>query len=145
MMPPFKTPSNASYFFSGFHCATTSPFFGKLRICSPSGFAGPQPQQALFGAYFSWSDLSFMLDKYTGTEIDNRIAIKSETEDGATRALTYKTLRVQTNEMAAALRSLGLGKGDAIGVFMVRSSRCRAATSLTARSSSGKSLSFTFL
>jgi acetyl-CoA synthetase len=59
-----------------------------------------------------------MLDKYAGTEVDNRIAIKSETEDGATRALTYKTLRVQTNEMAAALRSLGLGKGDAIGVFM---------------------------
>ena len=59
-----------------------------------------------------------MLDKYTGTEIDNRIAIKSETEDGGTRTLTYKTLRVQTNEMAAALRTLGLGKGDAIGVFM---------------------------
>jgi acetyl-CoA synthetase len=59
-----------------------------------------------------------MLDKYTGTEIDNRVAIKSETEDGTTRTLTYKTLRVQTNEMAAALRSLGLGKGDAIGVFM---------------------------
>ena len=59
-----------------------------------------------------------MLDKYAGTEIDNRIAIKSETEDGTTRTLTYKTLRVQTNEMAAALRSLGLGKGDAIGVFM---------------------------
>jgi acetyl-CoA synthetase len=59
-----------------------------------------------------------MLDKYAGTEVDNRVAIKSEIEDGATRALTYKTLRVQTNEMAAALRSLGLGKGDAIGVFM---------------------------
>ena len=59
-----------------------------------------------------------MLDKYTGTEIDNRVAIKSETEDGTTRTLTYKTLRVETNEMAAALRTLGLGKGDAIGVFM---------------------------
>jgi acetyl-CoA synthetase len=59
-----------------------------------------------------------MLDKYAGTEVDNRVAIKAETEDGATRTLTYKTLRVQTNEMAAALRSLGLGKGDAIGVFM---------------------------
>src|SRR5204863_2454944 len=32
--------------------------------------------------------------------------------------LTYKTLRVQTNEIAAVLRGLGLGKGDAIGVFM---------------------------
>jgi acetyl-CoA synthetase len=59
-----------------------------------------------------------MVDKYAGTEIDNRVAIKSETEDGTTRTVTYKALRVQTNEMAAALRSLGLGKGDAIGVFM---------------------------
>jgi acetyl-CoA synthetase len=59
-----------------------------------------------------------MLDKYAGTEIDNRVAIKSETEDGSIRTLTYKSLREQTNKMAAALRSLGLGKGDAIGVFM---------------------------
>ena len=59
-----------------------------------------------------------MLDKYAGTEVDNRLAIKSETEDGAARTLTYKELREQTNKMAAALRSLGLGKGDAIGVFM---------------------------
>jgi acetyl-CoA synthetase len=59
-----------------------------------------------------------MLDKYAGTEIDNRVAIKSETEDGTTRTLSYKALREQTNKMAAALRSLGLGKGDAIGVFM---------------------------
>src|SRR5438132_7825141 len=56
MTPPFKTPSKASYFFSGFHSATTPPLFGKLRMCNPSGFAGPQPQQALFGAYFSCRD-----------------------------------------------------------------------------------------
>jgi acetyl-CoA synthetase len=59
-----------------------------------------------------------MLDKYAGTEIDNRLAIKSEIEDGTTRTLTYKELREETDKMAAALRSLGLGKGDAIGVFM---------------------------
>ena len=59
-----------------------------------------------------------MLDKYAGTEVDDRLAIKSETEDGTARTLTYKELREQTNKMAAALRSLGLGKGNAIGVFM---------------------------
>src|SRR5206468_2679621 len=59
-----------------------------------------------------------MLDKYVGTKIDNRLAIKSETEQGTARTFTYKELREQTNKMAAALRSLGLGKGDAIGVFM---------------------------
>lgn len=59
-----------------------------------------------------------MLDKYAGTKIDNRLAIKSEIEEGTTRTLTYKELREQVNMMAAALRHLGLGKGDAIGVFM---------------------------
>ncbi|PYK09514.1 MAG: AMP-dependent synthetase [Verrucomicrobia bacterium] len=59
-----------------------------------------------------------MLDKYDGTETDNSLAIKSETEDGTMRRLTYKELRNQTDTMAAALRSLGLGRGDAIGVFM---------------------------
>lgn len=59
-----------------------------------------------------------MLDKYAGTKIDNRVAIKSEIEEGTTRTLTYKELREQVNMMAAALRHLGLGKGDAIGVFM---------------------------
>ena len=59
-----------------------------------------------------------MIDKYAGTPTDERIAIKSEIEDGATRTLTYKELREEVNKMAAALRGLGLGKGDAIGVFM---------------------------
>src|SRR5438105_6523712 len=59
-----------------------------------------------------------LLDKYDGTKNDNRLAIKSEIEDGTTRTLTYKELREQVNKMAAALRDLGLGKGDAIGVFM---------------------------
>ncbi len=59
-----------------------------------------------------------MLDKYAGTKIDNRLAIKSEIEDGTTRTLTYKELREEVNKMAAALRALDLSKGDAIGVFM---------------------------
>ena len=59
-----------------------------------------------------------LLDKYAGTDIDNRLAIKSEIEDGTTRTVTYKELREQVDEMAGALRRLGLGRGDAIGVFM---------------------------
>jgi len=59
-----------------------------------------------------------LLDKYAGTKIDNRLAIKSEIEEGTARSLTYKELREEVNRMAAALRGLGLGKGDAIGVFM---------------------------
>ena len=59
-----------------------------------------------------------MLDKYAGTPTNEKIAIKSETENGTTRTLSYKELREEVNKMAGALRSLGLGKGDAIGVFM---------------------------
>jgi acetyl-CoA synthetase len=59
-----------------------------------------------------------MLDKYAGTPIDNRLAIKSETEDGAVRTLSYKELREQVSILAAGLRSLGLRKADAIGVLM---------------------------
>jgi acetyl-CoA synthetase len=59
-----------------------------------------------------------LLDKYADTPTDNKPAIKSEIEDGTKRELTYKELRHQVDLMANSLRTLGLGKGDAIGVFM---------------------------
>src|SRR5262249_56917772 len=59
-----------------------------------------------------------MLDKYADTPTDKKPAIKFETEDGTARTLTYKELREQVDRMANSLRSLGLGKGDAIAVFI---------------------------
>src|SRR5437660_9030391 len=59
-----------------------------------------------------------LLDKYAGTPTDKKPAIKSEIEDGTSRSLTYKELRDEVDRMASSLRSLGLDKGDAIGVFM---------------------------
>jgi acetyl-CoA synthetase len=59
-----------------------------------------------------------LLDKYADTKIDQKLAIKSEIEDGTRRELTYKELRDQVDRMANSLRNLGLGKGAAIGVFM---------------------------
>src|SRR5881409_3970250 len=59
-----------------------------------------------------------LLDKYADTKIDKKLAIKSEIEDGTTREVTYKELRDQVDRMANSLRTLGFGKGDAIGVFM---------------------------
>jgi hypothetical protein len=56
-----QTLGKASYFCSGCHSATTASPSGKLRIRRPSGLAGPQPQQALLGAYFSWSDSFIVL------------------------------------------------------------------------------------
>ena len=58
------------------------------------------------------------LDKYAGTAADQRTALIWEGEEGQVRSLTYRELRQQTNQAANALRSLGLGKGDAIGLFM---------------------------
>src|SRR3954469_2056853 len=88
MIPPFKTPGNASYFDSGFHSATnSSPSpFGKLRMCSPSGLAGPQPKQALLGAYCSWSDCVFTAASLFGVGTVTRAGILPQSRSGIERA-----------------------------------------------------------
>jgi acetyl-CoA synthetase len=58
------------------------------------------------------------LDKYIGSEAENRVAVIAETEEGLNRSVTYLELYIDVNRAANALRSLGLGKGDAIGIFM---------------------------
>lgn len=52
------------------------------------------------------------------TDHGPRSAVIFEGEEGSTRTLTYLELNQQVNKTANALRSLGLGKGDAIGLFM---------------------------
>ena len=58
------------------------------------------------------------LDKWMGTPVQNRAAIRWEGEEGATRILTYGDLHREVNRLANALRGLGLKKGDVIGLFM---------------------------
>jgi len=58
------------------------------------------------------------LDKYIGTSTEHQPALMWEGEDGATRSLTYRELFQEVNKAANALRSLGLGPGDAIGIYM---------------------------
>ena len=58
------------------------------------------------------------LDKWMGTGQEERIALRWEGEEGITRTLTYGQLTSEVNRTANALRSLGLGKGDAIGLYM---------------------------
>ncbi|NOH02497.1 MAG: AMP-binding protein [Chloroflexi bacterium] len=50
--------------------------------------------------------------------ITDQLAVVFEGEEGITRKLTYRELYKEVNKAANALRSLGLGKGDAIGLFM---------------------------
>ncbi len=58
------------------------------------------------------------LDKHIGTPTENQPAFTWEGEEGRTRTLTYGALYRQVNQAANALRSLGLEKGDAVGIYM---------------------------
>ena len=48
----------------------------------------------------------------------DRTAVEWEGEDGRRASLTYRALAVDVNRCANALRSLGLGKGDAIAIHL---------------------------
>lgn len=58
------------------------------------------------------------LDKYMLTPQSEKLALIAETENGDILTLTYAQLFEKVNQTANALRSFGLGKGDAIGLFM---------------------------
>src|ERR1043166_4216316 len=58
------------------------------------------------------------VDKWIGTATENRLAILWEGEEGSTRSLTYGELSREVNRLANALREIGLGKGDVVGIFM---------------------------
>ena len=58
------------------------------------------------------------VDKHQDSAICEQSAVIWEGEEGTTKALTYRELYEQVNKTANALRLLGLGKGDAIGLFM---------------------------
>jgi acetyl-CoA synthetase len=58
------------------------------------------------------------LDKWQATAVRNRPALHWEGEEGHTRTLTYGELALAVNRCANALRSLGLGKGDAVGLYL---------------------------
>jgi acetyl-CoA synthetase len=58
------------------------------------------------------------LDKWMNTPAQNRVAVRWEGEEGNVRLLTYRDLFREVNLVAGALRAAGLGKGDAIGLYM---------------------------
>lgn len=58
------------------------------------------------------------LDRYAGSAVADRDAVRWEGEESATRSMTYDELRMAVNRAANGLRKLGLKKGDAVGVFM---------------------------
>ena len=58
------------------------------------------------------------LDKWMGTPVEHKAAVRWETEDAATGALTYGELRHEVNRCANALRQLGIERGDRVALFL---------------------------
>ncbi|MCC6179286.1 MAG: acetate--CoA ligase [Chloroflexi bacterium] len=58
------------------------------------------------------------LDKHVLTGRRNKLALIWEGEDSEKRTFTYWELWVETNRLANALRQLGVGKGDRVGIYM---------------------------
>jgi acetyl-CoA synthetase len=59
-----------------------------------------------------------LLDKWQETEVAARDALRYESEEGDGVVWTYRELGEQVRICAAGLRSLGLKKGDAVGLYM---------------------------
>jgi acetyl-CoA synthetase len=58
------------------------------------------------------------LDQHLGTPTSHHPALIWEGEEGQTQTITYAELAAQVNRAANGLRSLGLGPGDAVGLYM---------------------------
>jgi len=58
------------------------------------------------------------VDKRIGTPEEKNPAFIWESEEGKSGTLSYGELHRQVNQAANALRELGLGKGDAVGIYM---------------------------
>jgi len=59
-----------------------------------------------------------MLDKYIGTPMQNKAAVRYESESGTVTVMSYRDLWMEVNRVANALRKLGFKKGDIIALYM---------------------------
>src|SRR5215472_9840262 len=58
------------------------------------------------------------LDKHARGRNRDKLALICEGEEGTVRRLTYAELEKETNRCAHALRELGIGKGDRVGLYL---------------------------
>ncbi len=107
-----------------------------VAAADPEGFWGKLAQDELhwfkpFDTVLEWNEpfakwfgggetnVSYnCLDAHLGTERENKTAIVWEGEPGDTRTLTYKELHAEVCKFAAAMKSLGLQKGDVASIYM---------------------------
>jgi len=74
-----------------------------------------------FAKWFSGGKLNVSancLDRHVAAGNGDRIAYYWEGEDGTRKEITYGWLLEQTQRAANGLKSLGVGKGDVVGIFM---------------------------
>src|ERR1700694_4109216 len=82
------------------------------------------------GRYFRWfvggqTNLEWnCVDRHVQAGKGGRAALVCEDERGERTALTYAQLQHEVRKTAAALRGLGIGKGERLGIYM---STCREA------------------
>jgi acetyl-CoA synthetase len=78
----------------------------------------PGPEFPLWCPGARMNILDSLLGRWqAGPEVD-RPALRWEAEDGRTAMLTYRELADQVGRCMQALSALGLGRGDAVGLFM---------------------------
>ena len=58
------------------------------------------------------------VDRHLDAGRGDKPALIWEGDDGTTRALTYRELAREVNRLAGALRRLGVGEGDRVGIFL---------------------------
>ena len=58
------------------------------------------------------------LDRHRGTPVESKTAVIWEGEPGEVRRLTYGELDVASGRLGAALKKLGVGRGDRVGIFL---------------------------
>ena len=58
------------------------------------------------------------LDRHLGTPVENKVAIRFETDDGQVSQVTYRELYERVCQFANGLRSMGFGKGERAIIYM---------------------------
>jgi acetyl-CoA synthetase len=58
------------------------------------------------------------VDRHAGGDAAERTAVIEEREDGSVRSLTYRDLAAEVGRLANGLRSIGIAKGDRVGVYL---------------------------
>jgi acetyl-CoA synthetase len=73
------------------------------------------------------------LDRHLDGPRRDRLALIAEADDGGVRTLTFAELALEVDRLAAALRRLGLGPGDTVGIYLPMSAETAVAVLAVSR------------